>query len=124
MSKRNELKDRIYTCQCKCCRALVWLREDCGAELQVSPTRAGRLCELAVVAAAGRYGLPDYEVVAQRRAYAAHLDLVLSGPTSNADSPVHIAWAVTNSNQNSNARNRVNLGSAQATYTDGVYRLH
>lgn len=123
MSKRNPLKEQIYSCKCTHCRALVAVVEDRGAKLQFSESRAGRLCELAVVAAAGSKGLPDHEVVPQRRAYAAHLGLTLSGSTSNADSPVHIAWAVTNSNRNRDARNRVNLGEARATYTDGRYRL-
>lgn len=123
MSKRNPLKQQIYNCKCPHCRAIVALAEERGAKLQFSESRAGRLCELAVVAAAGSVGLPDHEVVSQRRAYAVHLGLTLSGSTSNADSPVHIAWAVTNSNHNRDARNRVNIGQALATYTGGRYRL-
>ncbi|ENY7310809.1 hypothetical protein ACF1LP_006653, partial [Pseudomonas aeruginosa] len=85
-----------------------------GADLRVSPRKAGRLCELAVVAAAGKAGMLESEIVAARRAYAASLGVTLSGAISNADEPVHIHHAVSNSNHNPNASNRINLGRARA----------
>ncbi len=98
---------------CKPSKALLALRS-AGAVLRISPQRAGRLCELAVVAAAGKEGMLESKIVAARRAYAASLGLTLSGSTSNADEPVHIHHAVSNSNHNPSARNRINLGNAQA----------
>ncbi len=56
----------------------------------------------------------ESEIVAARRAYAASLGVTLSGAISNADEPVHIHHAVSNSNHNPNASNRINLGRAQA----------
>ena len=52
----------------------------------------------------------ESEIVAARRAYAASLGVTLSGAISNADEPVHIRHAVSNSNHNPNASNRINLG--------------
>lgn len=40
----------------------------------------------------------ESEIVAARRAYAASLGVTLSGAISNADEPVHIRHAVSNSN--------------------------
>lgn len=54
----------------------------------------------------------ESEIVAARRAYAASLGVTLSGAISNADEPVHIRHAVSNSNHNPNASNRINLGRA------------
>lgn len=54
----------------------------------------------------------ESEIVAARRAYAASLGVTLSGAISNADEPVHIHHAVSNSNHNPNASNRINLGRA------------
>ncbi|HBO5735574.1 TPA: hypothetical protein L4595_003937 [Pseudomonas aeruginosa] len=57
----------------------------------------------------------ESEIVAARRAYAASLGVTLSGAISNADEPVHIRrHAVSNSNHNPNASNRINLGRARA----------
>lgn len=56
----------------------------------------------------------ESEIVAARRAYAASLGVTLSGAISNADEPVHIHHAVSNSNHNPNASNRINLGRARA----------
>ena len=55
----------------------------------------------------------ESEIVAARRAYAASLGVTLSGAISNADEPVHIRHAVSNSNHNPNASNRINLGRAE-----------
>ena len=55
----------------------------------------------------------ESEIVAARRAYAASLGVTLSGAISNADEPVHIHHAVSNSNHNPNASNRINLGRAE-----------
>ena len=123
ISKMNDLKEQIYGCKCERCRAVVWLVEDCGARLQFSPIRGGRLCELAVVAAAGSAGMLPEEIVTARRDYAKHLRITLSGPTSNAENPNHIEWTIENSNHNPDARNRVNLGRARASFTGGRYRL-
>ena len=115
MASTNDLKKQIYSCECDRCKALVCLVEQCGAQLLFSPTRAGRLCELAVVAAAGDVGLSWDSVVNERRAYADHLRIALSGPTSDADEPVHIEWATYNSNHNPDAIERINLGQARAS---------
>ncbi|OTK03381.1 hypothetical protein [Pseudomonas aeruginosa] len=56
----------------------------------------------------------ESEIVAARRAYAASLGVTLSGAISNTDEPVHIHHAVSNSNHNPNASNRINLGRARA----------
>lgn len=123
MKPRNELKQQIYGCACACCRAVKFLIEGCDAHLQVSRSRPGRLCEIAVVAAAGEVGLLKENVVAERRKYAEHLGVTLSGPVSNADAPVHIEWATRNSNHNPDARERINLGRARALFSDGRYRI-
>lgn len=119
----NDLKQKIYECQCKQCRALYRLIEECGAEIKLSEAKAGRLCELAVVAAEGAAGISESAIVAARRSYAKHLRINLAGPISNAEYPAHIAWAVSNSNHNPVAKNRVNLGSAKASYLNGRYFL-
>lgn len=111
---KNEMKERIYKCECSRCRAIVWLVEECGAVLQFSQARAGRLCELAVVAAEGANGIEANAIVSARRSFAKHIDVKLSGPTSDSDEPNHIKWAVTNSNHNPDAKNRINLGHARA----------
>ena len=119
----NSLKDQIYGCRCSTCRAVVWLVDDRGAHLQFSATRAGRLCELAVVAAAGDDGLDESEVVSARRSYASHLGVKLTGPISNSDQPIHILHAIDHSNHNPNASNRINLGQAYASFRDGRFTL-
>ena len=119
----NKLKEFIYECNCNRCKAVVKLVEDSGAILQFVPSRAGRLCELAVVAAEGEEGMEKSKVVSERRKYAEHLDVELSGGTSNSNDPVHIEWAINNSNHNPNAKNRINLGTAKASFANGKYRL-
>ncbi len=64
----------------------------------------------------------ESEIVAARRAYAASLGVTLSGAISNADGPVHIRHAVSNSNHNPNASNRINLGRARA-YKKGARKV-
>ncbi|MDF5796052.1 hypothetical protein P4203_15860 [Pseudomonas aeruginosa] len=66
--------------------------------------------------------MPESEIVAARRAYAASLGVTLSGAISNADEPVHIRHAVSNSNHNPNASNRINLGRARA-YKKGARKV-
>jgi hypothetical protein len=61
--------------------------------------------------------------VHERRKYAQHLGIQLSGPTSDADHPNHIHWALEHSNHNPDARNRINLGRARATYSKGRFFL-
>jgi len=119
----NDLKQQIYNCNCARCRAIVRLVEEKRAVLQFSRSRAGRLCELAVVAASGSAGIVSSAVVPARREYAHHLGIVLSGPISDSDQPLHIEHAITNSNHNANAKNRINLGQARASLTGNVYRL-
>jgi hypothetical protein len=117
----NDLEHKIYECECKPCCALRRLIDECGADFRISETKAGRLCELAVVAAEGVDGIFESDVVAARRSYAQHLGVKLTGSTSNAEDPTHIAWAVKNSNHNPTAKNRINLGSAKASNRDGRY---
>jgi hypothetical protein len=114
MPKKNDLKAQVLECECGRCRALVRLLNH-GAQLVFSPTRAGRLCELAVVAAAGSEGILETEIVEERRAYARHLGVKLSGSTCNSPEPVHIRWALVNSNHNPNAKERINLGESKAS---------
>lgn len=119
----NNFKQQIYGCTCDRCRAVVRLVEERGAVFQFSPTRAGRLCELAVVAAEGVTGMARSKVVLARREYANHLRIKLSGPVSNADTPVHIEHAVTDSNHNANASNQINLGQARASLHGDTFYL-
>lgn len=119
----NELKKKVFHCDCKRCRAIVYLINQRGAVLIFSKSRAGRLCELAVVAATEATGMGSGAVVQARREYAKHLGLILSGPISNSDQPLHIHHAVTNSNHNKNSSNRINIGQAVATLSDDVFRL-
>lgn len=123
MQPQNDFRNQIFACRCRTCQSLVRLVKDRGAVLQFSRDRAGRLCELAVVATAGDNGLAEDEVVPARRAYAEHLGIELRGPISNADKPIHIRWAIQNSNHNRNAMNRINLGQAMASFMGGRFRL-
>lgn len=93
------------------------------ARLVIARDNPGRLCELAVVAATGRKSMPENEVVAARRAYAASLGVMLSGSTKDSDKPVHINHAVDHSNHNPNARNRINLGNARAFRQNGRFYI-
>lgn len=81
----------------------------------------GRLCELAVVTAAGDEGVPEAEVVPRRRSYAAHLGIVLRGNTQNSDRPAHIKWAI--SNPKHRPAEQIRLGHAQASLRGGRYFL-
>lgn len=83
----------------------------------------GRLCELAVVAAGAYEGVPETEVAPRRREYAKHIGAPLGPdrPTQNSDRPVHIRWAVLNPKHKPNER--INLGSALASFRDGRYFL-
>ncbi|TPG75899.1 hypothetical protein EAH78_19665 [Pseudomonas arsenicoxydans] len=67
--------------------------------------------------------MSESAVVAARRSYAQHLGVKLDGPTSNAEDPAHIEWAMSNSNHNPAAKNRINLGSAKAFSLNGRYFL-
>ncbi len=117
----NKLRDKICDCPCNQCRALIWLINVCGAKLNISAKSAGRLCELAVVAACGSAGMQSDSIVTARRQYAKHLNIELKGPTSDADDPTHIKWALKNSNHNPDAKNKINLCNAYAIYGDGRY---
>ncbi len=118
---RNPLRERIYGCSCERCAAVVKLVEVHGAGLMFRLDGSGRLCELAVVAAEGAQGLPAHSVVNERRAYAKHIGAELLGPISDSPDPIHICHAIDHSNHNSKARNRINLGTAMATYKNGRY---
>jgi hypothetical protein len=120
---RNLLKERIYGCGCSRCRAIVVLSEKHGASLQFVAGRAGRLCELAVVAASGSEGISAHDVVVERREYASHIGVQLKGHISNSNDPIHICHAIDHSNHNSKARNRINIGSAHASYFEGRFFL-
>lgn len=90
----NPLKTFIFACGCAPCRSLTALIEDAGARLLISPKNTGRMCEFAVIAAAGTGGLTEHEVVQGRRAYAEHLGVQLTGPTQNASTAAHITWSL------------------------------
>ena len=119
----NDLREKIYGCACDRCSALERLIEEKGAVLQFREDAAGRLCELAVIAASGESGMLSDDVVAARRDYAKHLGLKLTGPISDSDEPVHIRHAITNSNHNPSASSRINLGEARASLVERVFRL-
>ncbi len=119
----NDFKERIYNCTCQVCQKLIWLVETQGAVIQFSETRAGRLCEIAVVAATGKNGILEADVVNARRLYAKHLGIVLSGNTSNSNDPVHIKHAITDSNHNPDANRRINIGQAIAMYKNGRFTI-
>ena len=110
----NDLQAKIYDCECNECHAVKWLVEQAQANLAFRENAAGRLCELAVVAASKGKGIPQFLVVPQRRKYAEHLGIELSGPVSNSDTPNHIEWAIANSKHNPNAKNPIDLGRAMA----------
>jgi hypothetical protein len=114
----NELRERIYACPCARCQALKILVEEAGATLKFWPHAAGRLCEIAVVAAAGPKGIPIHEVVTARRDYAKHLGLTLKGPISNSDDPVHIDHAL-----DPTASKPIRLGTARAVLQNERYRI-
>jgi hypothetical protein len=96
--KNNDLAARIAACSCDPCRALTALRDEAGSRLQIRPSAPGRMCEMAVVAAAGAAGLTGGEVVAHRRDYQRHLGLVADGPLKDASYPGHIEHAIKYSN--------------------------
>ncbi len=119
------LVDTIKRRSAQGCGPSIALLELLAAEARLVITRdnPGRLCELAVVAETGRRGMPENEVVAARRAYAASLGVTLSGPTKDSDKPAHISHAVDHSNHNPNARNRINLGNARAFRQNGRFYI-
>ncbi len=119
----NFLKQRIYGCTCKQCKAIVRLLDECGAILIISPNKGGRLCEVAVVAATGSSGMDENDIVSERRKYAEHLGITLSGPVSNSDKPIHIKHGINNSNHEYNAKHRINLGIARIIYEGTRYRI-
>lgn len=124
--KINNLQARIETCDCAPCRALSALLSEAGAKLRISPNFPGRLCELAVVAAAGSAGLTSSEAVQQRRNYARHLGLLLDGPEKDHPEPIHIRWATKYSNHTPNIKpsnQPINLGKACARKVDDRYYL-
>lgn len=57
------------------------------AQVPTAGRRTGRLCEIAPVVAAGKEGVPEYEIVLERRRYAEHLEPDLDGPTSTFPVP-------------------------------------
>jgi hypothetical protein len=123
---RNDLRDVIAACDCVTCRALTSLKVDAGANILISRTNTGRMCEMAVVAAAGAGGLTGDEVVEHREAYARHLGVELPAGTRNRPEPFHIAYAIEYSNHTmpgQSDRQPFNLGRAHASYAGGRYFL-
>ena len=122
---QNDLRAFIAACECVTCRALTSLKVIAGANILISRTNTGRMCEMAVVAAAGEYGLGGDEVVERRAAYARHLKVELLARNRRRPAPVHIAFAIKHSNHTPGKSNKnfVNLGRANATYNNGRYRL-
>ena len=120
----NRLKEMIYNCSCENCKALVWLLEECNAHIIISEKNCGRMCELAIVAATKDLGINENSVVKERRLYAEHLGVNLGiREISNSNEPKHIKWAISNSNHNPSAKNRINIGKAKASYENGRYKL-
>lgn len=123
---QNDLRNFIATCNCVTCRALTSLKADAGAGILISRKNTGRMCELAVVAAAGEDGLTSDEVIEHRVAYARHLRVELSARNLKRSAPIHIAFAIGHSNHittEKKYKNYINLGRAHASYRDGRYRL-
>lgn len=115
--KNNDLIAQIAACTCDPCRALIALRNEAGSRLQIRPSAPGRMCEMAVVAAAGAYGIADDEVVTRRRAYQRHLGLVANGPLTDSPKPGHIEHAVKYSNNTPGikpSQQPIHLGRARA----------
>lgn len=123
--KTNDLAEFIVQCGCMTCRALTSLKRNAGAKVLISRHNTGRMCELAVVAAAGPVGLDAQAVVRRRRAYAKHLGVPLAGPIQDAEMPVHIDHAVDYSNHTTGDRKKqpIQLGSAHALREGGRYAL-
>lgn len=119
----TDLYDRVKACSCNECRSLINLIEIAGAQLRLNEKAAVRACELAVVAASGKLGLTEEEVVSRRRAYARHLDVRTDGATQDPNDCRRIRHAIKNSNHNPDAKNRVHIGSARAFEHDGRYFL-
>lgn len=121
---RNDLRDLIAACDCVICRALTSLNVDAGANIVISRKNTGRMCEIAVVAAAGEDGLTSDDVVEHRQAYARHLGVELPAGTRNRPEPFHIAFAIKYSNRTTPGdRNSFNLGLADASYLGERYYL-
>jgi hypothetical protein len=117
----NDFKSKIYSCSCNECVALKWLVEECGANLVFSESKAGRLCELAVVAGSAQKGISSFLTVVGRRKYAAHLGIKLEGPVSNANEPNHIEHPISNPKNNPIAHNPIDLGRAKAKKIGNSY---
>jgi hypothetical protein len=125
--KKNDLLEVIKACTCAPCRALISIRAEAGANILVSRTNTGRMCELAVVAAAGPNGLTANEVVTRREAYAGHLGVELTRTSVENRTPYVIEWALKHSNHsppNQKRHEPVNLGRAHASkHSDGRFSL-
>ena len=119
----EEFKIKIRDCKCNTCLSVISLMSEAGAKLRFGPNQAGRLCEIAVVAASGKNGLYKDEVVQARRDYAEHLGIQLSGSIQNSDKPIHINHAIKNSNHNPKAREPINLGLADAKLEDNRFYI-
>ncbi|MEI7868387.1 MAG: hypothetical protein WCI11_10875 [Candidatus Methylumidiphilus sp.] len=119
----EEFKIKIRDCKCNICSSVISLVDEADANLHFDPNRAGRFCEIAVVAASGKNGLHKDDVVQARRDYAEHLGIQLSGSTQNSDEPIHIKHAIENSNHNPKAREPINLGSAYAKLEDNRFYI-
>jgi hypothetical protein len=117
------LRAFIEGCGCAPCRALTSLVNDAGAPLRISTKNTGRMCEFAVVAAAGLDGLTAREVVQGRRAYAEHLGVQMEGPTQNDSRPNHIGEALKPRLPGTDDKPHIDLGRATPSARDGRFFL-
>lgn len=121
-----ELKKFIAMCGCVTCRALKSLKLDASAKISISSIHTGRMCEIAVVGAAGLHGLTGDEVVARRAAYAKHLGVELPDGTRNNPTPFHIEHAIRFPDAFSSAHSHngpIILGNARASKVGERYYL-
>lgn len=119
----RSLEAFIEACGCAPCRALTSLIQDAGAPLRISVKNTGRMCEFAVVAAAGLGGLTAREVVQGRRAYAEHLGVQMEGTTQNGSEPNHTGWALKRPLPGGGGKPRIDLGRATLSESDGRFFL-
>jgi hypothetical protein len=118
----HELANKIASCDCNPCRAFTALRGQAGSRMRIRADAPGRMCEIAVVAGAGTAGMSIDDVVAARRAYAAHLGLELNGRTTNSPDPIHIKHAIACSNHTPDPNpgdGPIHLGKARAVLANG-----
>jgi hypothetical protein len=114
---KTDFASRISACPCDPCRALIALRDEAGSRLRITERSPGRMCEIAVVAAAGAAGLTGDEVVMRRGAYQRHLGLTAVGTLKASNKPIHIEHAIKFSNNKEGVKpsdQPIHIGSARA----------